>query len=998
MMPGIKNQRWKKHELQSRIEDMSDSKNVPFFVLTESHLKSYIKDAEVAIPGYGLVRADRDTRSQGGVIIYYQDYLSATHVSRFSNQVCEVAMTLISQLNVIIIAIYRPPDTTLPVFQAALTEINLYLKKHSNNSDCDVMLMGDTNFPNVDWKTESVESGCSKNDRECFKAMQLIMSDHFLTQMVDVATRQNNILDVIMTNNTQLIRKTETEDTIMSDHKYITCYLGYKDNSKQEEEMPRQGFGALNLHKADIDSINEELEPIDWNKVIFQDTDAGHEHNADEVKVLEERQQDAFVNKVLEVWTKHTPPRSSKRKKPKCEHRAIKRRKKKTRIRLESLEITQPGSPEIEKLKDKLLDIELELRAARKGQLKSDEDDVIEHCKTNSKAFYAFANAKRTTKQRIGPLEDSSTGVMTNEPKGMADLCNTQFVQVFSDPNKEVPEKYNTESELTEGNHLSDLHFSPKDIEEAIDELQAHSAAGPDDFPAMVLKQCKTTLSKPLYMLWRKSLDTGIIPKSLLRQKIIPVYKKGSKTETQNYRPVSLTSHLIKVFERVLRKGMVTWLEANSKLSDKQHGFRKNKSCLTQLISHVESILDMMSKGSNADVIYLDFAKAFDKVSHKILHAKLRRIGIRGKLLDWLQNFLSDRVQFVCIEGKMSFLHLVLSGVPQGTVLGPLLFIIFIDDIYEEIKHSLSGSFADDTKLTKDVTTVADQLKLQEDLEAVIRWAATNSMELHEGKFQLIQHGKTEALKRDGGHQYQLSSGKTIENSTVVRDLGILIDEKLQWSNQIKEASQQASQTSAWVLRTFSTRERLPLMTLFKALIRPKIDYCCPVWTTTKKGDICMLESVQRSFTARIWSLKDMTYWERLKNLRLMSIQRRRERYIIIHTWKIQAGYAPNDLGLIFSFNDRLGLRCTVPKQTSSSMAVNTLKYNSFSSMGPMLFNRIPKTVKDKTTIETFKSSLDDYLMSLPDTPPTPGYVAANNNSVLDWTVANGRALSEVLS
>ena len=141
-----------------------------------------------------------------------------------------------------------------------------------------------------------------------------------------------------------------------------------------------------------------------------------------------------------------------------------------------------------------------------------------------------------------------------------------------------------------------------------------------------------------------------------------------------------------------------------------------------------------------------------------------------------------------------------------------------------------------------------------------------------------------------------------------------------------------------------------------------------------------------------------MSYWERLKALKLMSIQRRRERYIIIHTWKIQAGFAPNDVGLTFTYHDRLGLRCTIPRQTSKSMAVNSLKYNSFSSMGPMLFNRIPNIVKDKSTLETFKSSLDDFLMSLPDNPPTPGYVSANSNSVLDWTLANGRALSEVLS
>ena len=226
----------------------------------------------------------------------------------------------------------------------------------------------------------------------------------------------------------------------------------------------------------------------------------------------------------------------------------------------------------------------------------------------------------------------------------------------------------------------------------------------------------------------------------------------------------------------------------------------------------------------------MDFAKAFDKVSHKILLQKLVNIGIKGKVLSWLKCFLSNRLQSVSVEGMLSFIHLVLSGVPQGTVLGPLLFIIFIDDIYQVIKYCIGRSFADDTRLSKGVRSKEDQLKLQEDLEAVIEWASTNNMELHEGKFELLQHGNNDDLKGENSHSYQLSSGQKIPNSKVVKDLGVTIDESLRWSSHITEVTKQASQTSAWVLRPFSTRESLPLMTLYKSLVRSKMDYCCPVW------------------------------------------------------------------------------------------------------------------------------------------------------------------------
>ena len=203
---------------------------------------------------------------------------------------------------------------------------------------------------------------------------------------------------------------------------------------------------------------------------------------------------------------------------------------------------------------------------------------------------------------------------------------------------------------------------------------------------------------------------------------------------------------------------------------------------------------------------------------------------------------------------------------------------------------------------------------------------------------------------------------------------------------------------SAWILRTFSTRGTLPLLTLFKSLVRSKIDYCCPVWFPAKKEDICSLEAIQRSFTAKIYSLKDLGYWERLERMKLMSIQRRRERYIIIHTYKLFIGSAPNDVGIRFYWNDRLGPMSIVPKLNAKSKAIQTLQFNFFSSMGPMLFNIIPRVVKEAESVDSFKVALDDFLMAIPDTPPTPGYTAANSNSLLDWMQTNGRALPEVLS
>ena len=187
-------------------------------------------------------------------------------------------------------------------------------------------------------------------------------------------------------------------------------------------------------------------------------------------------------------------------------------------------------------------------------------------------------------------------------------------------------------------------------------------------------------------------------------QYITPVFKKGDKAKAENYRPISLTSHIIKIFERIIRKDLIKYLESNNLITDAQHGFRSGRSCFTQLLDHMENILKSLQENNEVDVIYLDYAKAFDKVDHEILLAKLRRLGVKGKLLKWIKNFLSEnRFQTVLMNGKRSFLASVLSGVPQGSVLGPLLFLVYINDLVSNIKQSKVSSFADDTKISRTI-------------------------------------------------------------------------------------------------------------------------------------------------------------------------------------------------------------------------------------------------------------------------------------------------------
>jgi len=571
----------------------------------------------------------------------------------------------------------------------------------------------------------------------------------------------------------------------------------------------------------------------------------------------------------------------------------------------------------------------------------------------------------------------------------VADLLQEQYSAVFSNPL--INPKFTSKS--SPKTLLDNIEFTTKDIEEAIDDIGENSACGDDDIPAIVLKRCKKSLSTPILLIWKYSLDTGFIERKYKTQLITPVYKKGSKGLPENYRPIALTSHIIKVFERVMRKSLVEHLESNGLLCDNQHGFRKGRSCLTQLLAHFDNVMCNALEGAETDAIYLDFAKAFDKVDHLLLLKKLQAFGVTGKVFEWIKSFLLDRDQYVAVNGVKSYVAKVLSGVPQGTVLGPILFIIFINDMEECVTSSILRSFADDTRIRKAIFSYLDVPMLQDDLDNVIRWSKDNNMSLHKNKFELLQHtyssrssikdlNELPFVSYDNSHCYSTAQDKFLGPSDTVRDLGVLLSADNSWSPHIGRMVNTARRTAAWVLSVFRDRSRDTMMLLYKSLVRSKLEYCCPVWSPTKIEDIKAIESLQRTFTSKISGIQHLSYWERLEHLNMMSLQRRRERYLIIHMWKIRMTQVPNDLKIKFQYNDRLGLKALVPKVPQSH--VGATYQNSFAVKGPRLWNMLPKDLTLLDDLESFKTNLDRILLSLKDTPPVAGSETQIPNSLLD--------------
>ena len=314
----------------------------------------------------------------------------------------------------------------------------------------------------------------------------------------------------------------------------------------------------------------------------------------------------------------------------------------------------------------------------------------------------------------------------------------------------------------------------------------------------------------------------------------------------------------------------------------------------------------------------------------KLLISKLKRYGFHDKLIEWIESFLSDRKQAVVVDGHLSFLALIISDVPQGTVLGPILFLIFINDIELCISDSIIRCFADDTRVFKSVTCEHDVSALQNDLNNVMQWSERNNMALHKDKFEYMCHqsnSRTNTLAElpfvAELYQYSVDKGKSLTPVGQLRDLGVLVSNDLSWTPHIKSIANKARQKAAWVLSVFQTRSPVIMLTLYKSMVRSLLEYCCPLWHPSKISDIQELESVQKAFTARISGMHDIHYWDRLQRLSLMSLQRRRERFILLHMWKILNMHTSNDINVQFVSRPRLGNLAIVPYACRHSSVVN---------------------------------------------------------------------------
>lgn len=953
--------------------------SLPFIALTETWLKSYIHDSQLEITNYNLFRSDRSTRVGGGVLLYTHEKLPITNVELYDDQICQAIICTCDTSKMIISVLYRPPEADENSFKYCLDFISNYTK--AVGAEYELFLLGDFNLPIIDWSSKGILPGGTISSQNSAIHLLDFMSNNLSIQHILKPTRGQNILDLCISNSSESISHISVSDTDLSDHRLIEIYMSHNPCHMIISNPPdfnKSSFRCLDFNKADYCLINNLLKSVDW-MILKEDCDP-------------EYFPQLFTLVVLQICEIGCPKKIPPTKKKNSCIRALARKKRKLCILLEKLKASpRIPSSQLQSLERKLALAHIKIRDAINNDLIYKEQKAVDKVKSNPKYFYSYAKKFSKKKNNISMLFDKNDNLHVNV-RDIANMLQDHFTSVFSDPSKTNMESASFNPPVCNYPFTDNmLEFVVNDIIEAIEKMNSNAASGPDEIPVCLLKNCKESLAYPIHMIWSSSFETGIVPDFYKFSNVAPLYKKGSHTSPENYRPISLTSHIIKIFERILRKKIIQYLEVNNIICTNQHGFQTGSSCLTQLLHHFDDVIESLGNHCDFDSIYLDYAKAFDKVDHKLLLKKLHLYKLHPKIIKWIQSFLMDRSQTVVINGHSSYSSKILSGVPQGTVLGPILFLIFINDMELCINHSIIRCFADDTRISKSIISQSDVSLLQDDLNNIIEWSNKNNMSLHKDKFEYVcqKYNKNNTLSElpffSEYFTYNVSDEIFLTPINQVRDLGVLVSSNMSWSPHIKSIADKARQKAAWVLSVFHTRSSSIMLSLYKSMIRSILEYCCPLWNPTKISDIQELENVQNVFTSHIFEMKEVDYWLRLKHLSLMSLQRRRERYIILHMWKILHHHTRNDLNIQFSLRPRFGYQAIVPHIRNCSRAIQTIYDSSFAVIGPKLWNTIPYILNTNTDFNSFKNRISKFLLSIPDKPPLRGHTSVNSNSIMDW-------------
>lgn len=771
-------------------------------ILTETWLHQDITDDVVFPPSYKVFRKDRQSRG-GGVAVLVKEQFQAYVLEDIVDLECICLKLTCWGKCLILYALYRPPDVSPDYLQ----QLETHMSRHTNNK---VFLIGDFNLPGLNW--DNLHPCTTGNNHVNYLCN--IMLSHDLVQLVKEPTREqgksSSILDLVFLPRSFHDFSLSIEEGL-SDHYLVNMEINIDSPADRSQQDVRC---FKDFSRSNDASVIEHLETC---VLSFDNPDACVLW--DQFKAICHFCIDKFVPTKPKKVHKNTPWMTREIIQMK---RKIKRLKKARTASEVTRKLKKDLASAVKRSKDYYFNVSLP------NFIRSDPTK-----------FWNYISEKKKPISEIKIRDEIVT-----DQRAIAHHFNDYFHSVYS-----CSQPCNPTAATT---HSSDADFiSYHGIVSMLLNLKTKTSSGPDDIPNVFLRRYAESLAKFLVIIFRISFLTGKVPSDWKIARVVPIYKKGCRFSIENYRPISLLSTCSKIMEHIIANHINDFLQRNSVLTGHQHGFRKGYSTSTQLVSVIHSFASVLDCNGQIDAIFLDFSKAFDKVPHHSLIIKLRNIGLSNVIVSWIADYLCNRKQFVSLGNEKSHFLPVRSGVPQGSVLGPLLFLLFVNDIvYEACPGVEMRLFADDCVLFCNISSPSDQENLSKSLGRIGDWCSRWGMVLNTEKSVIMRITRKKAPL---SFNYKLGSSP-LKEVTSVKYLGLTLTNTLSWNEHIDNVCSSAFRKLCFLRHKLKAAPSNVKLLSYYSLIRPKLEYACIIWDPFTSSNISKLEKIQRKATRFIYS------------------------------------------------------------------------------------------------------------------------------------------------
>lgn len=816
------------------IFDALDTTLYRILCFTETWLKAKHKTEHYFPQKFQVYRHDRDDINSihnrgGGVAILVNSELRSLRLRDLEDDSIEgvCVKVWLNVKTIIIYTLYVPEriNDRSDVFKKHAACI----KKICDSTTSNVFVIGDLNMRGVKWLLDETETYLMPlhiplNEKLGFEDFIDNVSSLSLQQYCSIENDHGNVLDLVFARGGMEVMVIEALSPLldMSDlnipHPSLEVRLDL-DTGHSMSDLNDEYTEILIYSRGNYEKIISQLNQINFAHVFSQ------------MNVTEAF--DYFYGKLNEFITSNIPTKKVKTlKKPKWWSKELNKLKNKRDKAWKKRD--KPGHDELFKEIDKAYKLLM-------SQLQNEYIKKIEENILNEPAqFWNFARERNKNSNYPSVMRYGIE--IIDKPHSIVEAFANSFSSYFQIDN----ETLNIEELLVHCTQEStEINVNMFDIDKAIDEIRINGPVGADGISPKILHMCRSALIWPLWILFQKSFKSGCLPDFLKKSRIIPIHKKGDKAVIGNYRMVAIGTLVLMVLEKAV-KNVIT-AQIGNKLSKFQHGFRKGRSVTSNLLGLSIAAHEAFANGNQLDVFYGDFEKAFDRVNHKILINKLIKVGLGPQTIRWIAAFLMKRGNYVQIGKHKSKLFFSDSGVGAGTSIGPVLFLLFINDLPEHIKCVKTLMFADDVKLYIEIKSRAEVLKLKLDIARLSKWCHTNRLHLNVEKCHILtlsQKNKENIVYSD----YKIN-GKQIGKVDEIRDLGIILDEKLSFGPHIKNLIASSRQMMGYIKWISAGRfNERTLMLLYVSYVRSKLEFAVTIWDPHKKKQILDLESVQKRF------------------------------------------------------------------------------------------------------------------------------------------------------